>query len=270
MHSRKYLQIIFGRIEFACLLLAAIALNCAATNAAADRQNTSAEQARAAAKTRVVVFWEEEFPVADTALPSRSNLGTALPGAAFISADSLSDALASEGTGLLVLPYGSAFPEKQWSAIRGYLERGGNLLVLGGRPFTRAVYKDQGAWKIRPAIQTFARTLFLNDYQETPGSEEVKFAANEDFSFLKLPAFSWTRAWSATVRLTDEDLYKREGSAGTLDTRLDPLVWGVANGHRLAAPIVEMDHLQNHFVGGRWILGGVRFARRILCERGRT
>ena len=153
-----------------------------------------------------------------------------------------------------MLPYGSAFPEKQWGAIREYLERGGNLLVLGGRPFTRAVYKDQGAWKMRPAIQTFARTLFLNDYQETPGSNEAKFTANEDFSFLKLPAFSWTRAWSATVRLTDEDLYKREGSAGTLDTRLDPLAWGVANGHRLAAPVVEMDHLQNHFVGGRWIL----------------
>src|SRR4029077_2966981 len=127
---------------------------------------------------------------------SRANLSVALPGAAFISSDALSDALASEETGLLVLPYGSAFPEKQWDAVHGFLERGGNLLVLGGRPFTRAVYKDEGAWKMRPAIQTFARTLFLNDFQQTPGSDEAKFAGNEDFSFLKLPAFSWTRAWS--------------------------------------------------------------------------
>jgi hypothetical protein len=254
MITRRFLQIIPGRIEFAFVLLAAMALGCAVANSVTDPQTRSGDQANAAAKTRVVVFWEEGFPAADTALPSRANLSATLPGAAFMSSDSLSDALASEETVLLVMPYGSAFPEKQWGAIRGYLERGGNLLVLGGRPFTRAVYKDQGAWKMRPAIQTFARTLFLNDYQETPGSDEAKFAANEDFSFLKLPAFSWTRAWSATVRLTDEDLYKREGSAGTLDTRLDPLAWGVANGHRLAAPIVELDHLQNHFVGGRWIL----------------
>jgi hypothetical protein len=254
MHTRKLLQIMPRRVEFAFLVLAAMAIVCSTTNAATDSRIASATQASAGAKTRVLVFWEEGFPAADTALPSRANLSVALPGAAFISVDVLSDALASEETGLLVLPYGSTFPEKQWSAIYGYLERGGNLLVLGGRPFTRAAYKDQGAWKMRPAIQTFARTLFLNDYQQTPGSDEAKFAANEDYSFLKLPAFSWTRAWSATVRLTDEDLYKREGSAGTLDTRLDPLAWGVANGHRLAAPIVEMDHLQNHFVGGRWIL----------------
>lgn len=254
MQTRKFLQILPRRIDFAFLLVAAMTLGCAVTNAATNPHIPSREQVSAAAKSRVVVFWEEGFPAADTTLPSRANLSLTLPGAAFLASDSLSDVLASEETGLLVLPYGSAFPEKQWSAIRGYLERGGNLLVLGGRPFTRAVYRDQGGWKMRPAIQTFARTLFLNDYQETPGSDEAKFAANEDFSFLKLPAFSWTRAWSATVRLTDEDLYKREGSAGTLDTRLDPLAWGVANGHRLAAPIVEMDHLQNHFVGGRWIL----------------
>jgi Cellulase (glycosyl hydrolase family 5) len=254
MHTHRLSQIFHLPFVFKMAVIIAVALNVMAANASADPQIGSQDQGSAGAKTRVVVFWEEGFPAADTALPSRANLSAILPGAAFVSSDSLSDTLASEETGLLVLPYGSAFPEKQWGAFRGYLERGGNLLVLGGKPFTRAVYKDGGAWRMRPAIQTFARTLFLNDYQETQGSDEAKFAANEDFSFLKLPAFNWNRAWSATLRLTDEDLYKREGSSGTLDTRLDPLAWGVANGHRLAAPIVELDHLQNHFVGGRWIL----------------
>jgi hypothetical protein len=253
MYTRKFLQILLGRIAFASSLLAvlSVGVNAAAVTAAVG--NPRQEQASSIGKTRVVVFWEEGFPVADTTAPSRIDLSAILLGTSFISADALSDALASEETGLLVLPYGSAFPEKQWDAIHKYLDRGGNLLVLGGRPFTRAVYKDKGTWRMRPAIQTFARTLFLNDYQETPGSDAAKFAPNDDYSFLKLPAFNWTRAWSATVRLTDEDLYKREGSAGTLDTRLDTLAWGVANGHRLAAPIVEMDHLQNHFVGGRWV-----------------
>jgi hypothetical protein len=254
MHTRKSPQIFARSFAVSTALFIALTFAVTAASAAAVSQTTSQGQSSAAEKTRVVVFWEDGFPAADTALPSRADLSAALRDAMFVSADSLSDALSSDETGLLVFPYGSAFPEKQWGAIRGYLERGGNLLVLGGRPFTRAAYKDQGAWRMRPAIQSFARSLFLNDYQETPGSDVAKFAANDDFSFLKLPAFNWTRAWSATVRLTDEDLYKREGSAGTLDTRLDPLAWGVANGHRLAAPIIEMDHLQNHFVGGRWIL----------------
>jgi Cellulase (glycosyl hydrolase family 5) len=254
MNRRKFLRIFDRRFAFAMALVIAAAFMAVSTNGIGNSQIPSQQLTSDAAKTRVVVFWEDGFPVADSGAPSRSDLSSILPSAAFVSADALSAALSSEEAGLLVLPYGSAFPEKQWDAIHKFLDRGGNLLVLGGKPFTRAVYKDGGAWRMRPAIQTFARSLFLNDYQETPGSDAAKFTANDDFSFLKLPAFNWTRAWSATVRLTDEDLYKREGSAGTLDTRLDPLAWGVSNGHRMAAPIIEMDHLQNHFVGGRWIL----------------
>jgi hypothetical protein len=214
-------------------------------------------------KPSVIVFWEDGLPAADTAQPSRGPLSAVLPDdAAFTNADHLSEALNERETELLVMPFGSAFPEDAWPAIHGYLERGGNLLVLGGRPFTRAAYREKsnGAWKLRPAIQAFARSLFLNDYQETPGSDTAAFAANEDFSFMELPAFAWKRAWSATVRLTDEDLYKREGSAGSLDARLDTLVWGVANGRKLAAPIIEIDHLQNQFAGGRWVL--------VACELG--
>lgn len=254
MHTRRFPPIYPGWIGLAMAVLAALALLPTATNASVKLRNITQQSPPETAKTRVIVFWEDGFPSADTAPPARASLSAILAGAAYVSADGLSDALASEETGLLVLPYGSAFPEKQWDAIHKFLEGGGNLLVLGGRPFTRAAYKDGTVWRMRPPIQTFARTLFLNDYQETPGSDAAKFVANDDFSFLKLPAFNWTRAWSATVRLTDEDLYKREGSAGTLDTRLDTLAWGVSNGHRLAAPIIEMDHLQNHFVGGRWIL----------------
>jgi Cellulase (glycosyl hydrolase family 5) len=254
MNRREILQIFDGRFAFAMALVIGVAIAASSANTVTNSEMASQKPTSDAAKTRVVVFWEDGFPVADSVTPSRADLNSILPGAAFTSADSLGDLLGDETTGLLVLPYGSAFPEKQWDAIHKFLDRGGNLLVLGGRPFTRAAYKDGGAWRMRPGIQSFARSLFLNDYQETPGSDAAKFAANDDFSFLKLPAFGWTRAWSATVRLTDEDLYKREGSAGTLDTRLDPLAWGVSNGHRLAAPIIEMDHLQNHFVGGRWIL----------------
>ncbi|HEV3218771.1 MAG TPA: cellulase family glycosylhydrolase [Candidatus Acidoferrales bacterium] len=230
--------------------------------AEAHTKSAKQEPKNSAQKSAVVVFWEDGFPAADTAQPSRGLLSAMLSGAAFTNADHLIDALTAEETKLLVMPYGSAFPEDAWPAIHAYLERGGNLLVLGGRPFTRAAYREKstGSWKLRLAIQAFARSLFLNDYQETPGSDAAAFMANEDSSFLGLPAFEWKRAWSATVRLTDEDLYKREGSAGSLDARLDTLAWGVANGRKLAAPIIEIDHLQNQFAGGRWIL--------VACELG--
>ena len=240
----------FARI--ALLMLPAFFLGAMATFAGLPK--VSRAQNAPAPRPAIIVFWEEGFPNVDTAAPSRASLSAILPGAGFTSAEQLTDALEARETRLLVMPFGSSFPEDQWVAIRRYLERGGNLLVLGGRPFTRAAHKDGNIWKLRPPIQAFARSLFLNDYTETPGSDTAKFTPNDDFSFLQLPTFTWDRAWSATVRLSDEDLYRREGSAGTLDTRLDTLAWGVVNGHRLTAPIVELDHLQNHFASGRWIL----------------
>jgi hypothetical protein len=256
MHRRALLM--------AMVFLAGLSL--VASGAHGDDRSPAARHEEAAAVSATVVFWEEGFPSADTAAPTREQIKAMLPAAAITDANHLAVALTAKETRLLVMPYGSAFPEEDWDTIHSYLERGGNLLVLGGRPFTRAAYKENNSWKLRPAIQAFARTLFLNDYQETPGSDGLAFTPNEDFSFLKLPTFAWKRAWSATVRLTDEDLYKREGSAGTLDTRLDALAWGVANGRRLAAPVIELDHLQNHFVGGRWVFVGCELGDRFYAN----
>ena len=72
-----------------------------------------------------------------------------LPQVSFVNAQHLTDALTNSDTSLLVLPYGSAFPENAWGTIRTYLGRGGNLLVIGGRPFTRAAFQENGAWKLR-------------------------------------------------------------------------------------------------------------------------
>jgi hypothetical protein len=237
----------------AMVLLAGLSLAASVAHAD-DRAAAAANREDQAGHATTIVFWEVGFPAADAAAPTPTQLRAMLPGATMADAGHLAEALAAKETRLLVMPFGSAFPEEQWEAIHSYLERGGNLLVLGGRPFTRAAYRENNVWKLRPPIQAFARTLFLNDYQETPGSDGLTFTPNEDFAFLKIPTFAWKCAWSATVRLTDEDLYKREGSAGALDTRLDTFAWGVVNGRRLVAPVIGLDHLQNHFVGGRWIL----------------
>src|SRR5271170_3461841 len=97
----------------------------------------------------VQVFEEPGFPSADTAPISNAALRSLLPDATFADARALPDALNAENTSLLVMPYGSAFPESAWAALRNYLDRGHDLLVLGGRPFTRAAYQENGVWKLR-------------------------------------------------------------------------------------------------------------------------
>jgi hypothetical protein len=99
----------------------------------------------------------------------------------------------------------------------------------------------------------FARSLMIDQYQITPGSEGLEFQANPDVA-VRLPRFSWKRAFSPVIRLSAVDLYKRGGSAGSIDARLDALAWGVKDGRKLAAPALQVDHLRNGFDGGRWIL----------------
>jgi len=199
-----------------------------------------------------VVFSEPGFPAADSATPPAGALEAALPEARFVSAEQLGPALENVSTRLLVLPYGSAFPEAAWEPIYQFLQRGANLLVLGGRPFTRAGYRDAGVWKLREYGVRFARPLMIDQYQETPGSDGLEFQANPDVT-LQLTKFAWTRAFSPVIRLSAVDLYHRDGSAGSIDARLDAVAWGVQRGHKMAAPAMEVDHLRNGFGGGRWI-----------------
>jgi hypothetical protein len=153
---------------------------------------------------------------------------------------------------LLVLPYGSAFPEKAWPEIYDFLHRGGNLLVLGGRPFTRSAYRDASGWKLRDYSVRFTRALMIDQYQETPGSERLEFQANPDAA-PQLPRFAWKRAFSPVIRLSATDLYKRDGSAGSIDAHLEALAWGVKDHRKLSAPVLQVDHMRNGFDGGRWI-----------------
>ena len=203
----------------------------------------------------VVVFSEPGFPSADSASPSSQQLRAMFPGAQLANSAQLRDVLASSSTRLLVLPYGSSFPEDGWPAIQAFLNRGGNLLVLGGMPFTRAVYRDpdHSEWHLRDYSVRFIRPLMIDQYQETPGSDGLQFQPNPDLP-LQLHAFAWKRAFSPVIRLSAVDLYHRGGAAGSIDARLDSLAWGVQNGRKMSAPVVQVDHYRNGFDGGRWIL----------------
>jgi hypothetical protein len=212
------------------------------------------------ATSPVVVFAELGFPAADTAAPSLPQFSALFPGAQQAGADHLRDALAAPTTRLLILPDGSAFPEDAWPVIKQFLDRGGNLLVLGGMPFTRAAYRDRGGWHLRDYSVRCIRPLMIDQYQDTPGSDGLQFQRNPEIP-LQLPAFAWKRAFSPVIRLSAVDLYHRGGAAGSLDARLDTLAWGIKDGRKLSAPVLQVDHYSNGFDGGRWIFVNAELSR---------
>jgi hypothetical protein len=203
------------------------------------------------AQSNIVVFFETGFPAADSVPAPESVLKASLPHAQFASSAELKEKLSTAQ--VLVLPYGSAFPEDNWAEIEGFLQHGGNLLVLGGRPFSRAAYRDGNAWKLRDYSVRYMRPLMIDQYQETPASEGLKFESNPDIP-LNLPQFSWKQGFSPIIHLSAVDLYNRGGSAGSIDAKLDPLAWGLSSdGRRMSAPVIQIDHYRNGFNGGRWI-----------------
>ena len=222
-----------------CLLIILVPLLLSPTSSAQDFSS-------------IVIFQEPSFPSADTAPAVNIPWQSALPPARAATANELHEQLQNPATKLFILPYGSAFPESAWSDIQSFLRRGGNLLVLGGRPFTRAACFENGRWRLRDYSVRFIRQLSIDQYQTVPGSGGLAFESNPDIP-LQLPSFDWREAFSPVIRLSQVDLYHRGGAAGSIDARLDPLAWASKDHRRLAAPVLQIDHLQNGFDGSRWI-----------------
>jgi len=195
-----------------------------------------------------VLFWEDGFPSSDTTplIPSQAER----PFSGIDRADSKTLATALTTATVLILPYGSAFPEYDWTAIEEFLRRGGNLVVLGGKPFARPAYQKDGRWELRPETLAYSRALRIFGYQPTAPSAGLEQTSNN----ISLPELSWRTAWSVTIRLSETAVNDRDGATGTLDATLTPLVWGTKDRFRLAAPLIEIDHLTRAFIGGRWLL----------------
>src|SRR5215831_14749380 len=145
------------------------------------------------------VFSEPGFPTADTAAISPEQIQKLLPSAQLLSTEKLNSELASKDMKLLVLAYGSAFPESAWGDMLAFLRRGGNLLVIGGRPFTRSAYKDDKGWHLRNYSVRFSRQLQIDQYQTAPGSEGLEFHSSADVP-IAIPTFGWKRSFSPVIR----------------------------------------------------------------------
>ncbi len=118
-----------------------------------------------------VVFWQEGFPSIETQPIERTALEAALPSAAFENLEQLSLGASS----LLVLPYGSAVPVAAWPRIQAFLDAGGNLLVLGGRPLYVPVSRSQGKFIPGTPENTYSRRIGIPYAWEVPRKDFVRF-----------------------------------------------------------------------------------------------
>jgi len=190
------------------------------------------------AYAKVVVFWQDGFPTLESQPVPQETLRKALEGLQpqFASLEELNQPATLREAELLVLPYGSAVPVDAWASILKYLQGGGNLLVLGGRPLAVPVRKE-GSWFVGGRAETaYARRIGIEHTYEAPLRAGLKFAWKDD-------TFS-----SGGVEA--KRVFVLEGVSRGLGYLEDPA------GERVAAPVVATDFTNAE--GGAYGLPGAR------------
>ena len=122
---------------------------------------------------------------------------------------------------MLVLPYGSAVPSQDWSAIKRYLETGGNLLVLGGRPLTIPVRSEGDRFIAGPPETAYSREIGIEHTYEAPLAAGLEFA--------------WKDATFSGGEVQAKRVFVIEGVSRGLGYLQD------SAGERVAAPVVATD-----------------------------
>lgn len=187
------------------------------------------------AEAKTVVFHEPGFPAVESEAPSRESLLAALEGqdVLFAGIEELSEEATLGGADLLVLPYGSSFPAEAWPALRAYLESGGNLLALGGRPLFVPVTRIEGGFRVGEPRREYWQLLAQIEAVAVRTPPEARLAWDGVFGFGRHEIRSRRTFALSTVWVEREggaDLRWR-GLGFLTDTR----------GTRLAAPITRLD-----------------------------
>lgn len=176
---------------------------------------------------KTVVFWQEGFPTVASEPVSRQELEQALDGmdVVFTDANELNGKGALGGVNLLVLPYGSAFPQNAWMSILAYVRNGGNLLVIGGQPFRVPVTLQSGRSQQESQQEAYAREVGIVHTYEVPQKDETRFAWRDGYDFLP------------SLQLRAKRYFVLEGQVDGLGYMLN------SAGAKVAAPVVVSDHL---------------------------
>ena len=177
---------------------------------------------------KTVVFWQDGFPTVASEPISRTTLMQALgEDAVFVGIDGLREPSALANADLLVLPYGSAFPAGDWSAILGYLQGGGNLLTLGGQPFRVPVTESGGSFRQERPQDTYSIEVGIRHTYEVPVGQAAKFAWKPGYTFLQ------------SITLRGQRFFALEGQISGLGYMVD------ADGTKAAAPVVVGERIGN-------------------------
>ena len=210
---------------------------------------------------RVLIFREEGFPFVDTSEIDHQRLIDALPPMESVKSAGVADLkklLKRESVDLFINPYGSAFPKDAWPEIYDFLAAGGNLLNLGGAPFSIPVRREGDGWHEEIRQTAYHQELMINQAFpiETTGVKTYDTIPTEPLLSGLIEEFSCSKVFELQVRLTSKNDHPNElGSSGARDAILRPLLYGRdANGKRLVAPVIAIDRLSGPFAGGRWVL----------------
>ena len=201
-------------------------------------------------KRQLVTFDEPRFPEVD-AFPLRP-----VPSArATTSTADLTDALRPGA--VLVWRHGSAFPADAWKAILDFLDGGGNLLYVGGEPFSRPVVGEHGSRRVEPRTLAQLQALRLNQsYRIDVGTARLKRVGADGVPARRLPEGAWVAALEP--RFTDtQDFPFESGSPGAREALLRPLAYAHRDGadarFPTAAVAYAIDRLRGRFAGGHWV-----------------
>ncbi len=184
------------------------------------------------AHSKVVIFWQDAFPALESQPVARQVLTQAFSDAdpIFASIADLRKAGTLNEADLFVLPYGSAVPVDVWKPISEYLNQGGNLLTLGGRPLFVPVTEEDGRFIAGRAQNTYSRQIGIAHSYEVPQKSWITFAWDDSRVFPGSVELRARRVFVAAVG-------GYRGAYRGLGFLLD------SNGERVAAPVVKQDYI---------------------------
>jgi hypothetical protein len=206
---------------------------------------------------RVALLVEAGLPAVGAPAPDLPAFRRALSGLAVseVDARTLGAGLTPRDFDVLLLPYGSAFPEAAWPAIAAFLEAGGNLVNLGGTPFAAPAVREGDRWHTLAARNAYARQLgIVQSHPVETAGLKCEPAAGEPAELCE--GLTPRTVQELIVRLSGPPLRPDEsGSDGPREARIDALAYLFGDGELpLAAPLVRIDRLAGRFAGGRWVL----------------
>ncbi len=184
---------------------------------------------------QVTVFWQPGFPTVASQPMDRDSLDQSLRNMdpMFVDLAAIKAPGALDTTRLLVLPYGSAVPVDAWKEIDAYLERGGNLLVLGGQALRVPVSQRDGKFVPERAQDTYSRVIDLRHTYEVPVPQDARFAWRTGYAF------------GSTPKVNAAKFFTMEGRLNGLGYMVD------ARGTLVASPVIVLDHASGAMRGSR-------------------